>query len=124
MEGKLNILFSVSSERSKKDQLPRKQKQDFDFVGKLLDVLEETPAFSEDFSESGLRLEAEDEKVEEESDRSRENGAPSSESKAPVCEDTNPSVKVRFCLPRFKAGWSSLYLAGQETYAEKYCYTR
>ena len=116
MEGKLNILFSVSSERSKKDQLPRKQKQNFDFVGKLLDVLEETPAFSEDFSESGLRLEAEDEKVEEEEDRSSE--------PATRCEETNPSAKVRVCLPRFKVGRSSLYLAGQETYAEKYCYNR
>ena len=116
MPGTLNILFSVSLERSKTDQLPRKPKQDFDFVGKLLDVLEETPAFSEDFSESGLRLEAEDEKVEEEEDRSSE--------PATRCEETNPSAKVRVCLPRFKVGRSSLYLAGQETYAEKYCYNR
>ena len=115
----------MSSERSRKDQLSRKPKQDFDFVAKLLDVLEETPAFSENLLESGERVEAEDEEelheeVQEEV-RSNKNGVPSSEGK---CEETNPSARLRVCLPRLEAGGSQLYLTGQETFSETFCYNR
>ena len=113
----------VLSEKSEKDQLPGKPNQDLDFVTKLLEVLEETPAFSENFSESGQRQaqQEEGEMVQVESNKS---GTPSSGGDRGVCEETNPSAKVRVCLPQVEAGGSNLYLAGQEIFSEKYCYTR
>ena len=65
-------------------------------------------------------MKAEDEEVQEEV-RSNKNGVPSSEGK---CEETNPSARLRVCLPRLEAGGSQLYLTGQETFSETFCYNR
>ena len=115
--------------KSDDTDLPRKPKQGFGFVEKLLDVLEDTPAFSEDFQESGLRL---DEGEEEE----RSSGLVTNisqpyhgknekeEEEEEKCEDTTASDKVRVCVPGFDVKSRNLYFGGEETYEEDYCYTK
>ena len=40
------------------------------------------------------------------------------------CEETNPSETVNVCLPGFEVKSTRLYLGSEETYEEKYCYTK
>ena len=117
--------------------MSRTPKQDFGFVEELLDVLEETPTFSEDFEETGRRHGGEEEQEQEqEQERSGRTGggAPFSydsnvaEEKEEVenekCEETNPSETVNVCLPGFEVKSTRLYLGSEETYEEKYCYAK
>ena len=115
--------------KSDDTDLPRKPKQGFGFVEKLLDVLEDTPAFSEDFQESGLRLE-------EAGEEERSSGLVTNtslpyhgknekeEEEEEKCEDMTASDKVRVCVPGFDVKSRNLYFGGEETYEEDYCYTK
>ena len=111
--------------------MSRTPKQDFGFVEELLDVLEETPTFSEDFEETGRRHGGEEEEQEQERSGRTGGGAHDSnvtEEKDEVenekCEETNPSETVNVCLPGFEVKSTRLYLGSEETYEEKYCYTK
>ena len=113
--------------KSDDTDLPRKPKQGFGFVEKLLDVLEDTPAFSEDFQESGLRLD-EGEEEERSSGLVTNTSTPyhgkTEEEEEEKCEDTTASDKVRVCVPGFDVKSRNLYFGGEETYEEDYCYTK
>ena len=88
--------------------------------------MEETPTFSEDFEESGRRHGGEEEK--ERSSKTFSYDSSVTEEKDEVenekCEETNPSETVNVCLPGFEVKSTRLYLGSEETYDEKYCYTK
>ena len=108
--------------------MSRTPKQDFGFVEELLDVLEETPTFSEDFEETGRTHGGKEEQEQERSSKTFSYDSNVTEEKDEVenekCEETNPSETVNVCLPGFEVKPTRLYLGSEETYEEKYCYTK
>jgi len=125
-------------------QRSRKPKQDSSFVDSLIDALDLD--FDEDFDESGKRNKAtkgeEDSKAGQDK-QDREGKAAEGESGAggpglggpggkgyaaqekkenEICEEANPSNKVKVCVPEFETKPQRLHFYSQETYDEEYCY--
>ena len=81
--------------------------------------------FEEDFKNSGRRTETPEEtrgssggsKVEDLQRKAKSNANE-------TCEEKEAKSQVQVCVPEYEVQPQRLYFAAQETYDEKYCYTK
>ena len=119
--------------KSIKKKLPRKPKSqdnddefDFGFVGSLLDALDlEQESDQEEFGDSGKRKE---EEVRSSKDADSKTASlerePKESEPEESCEESVAAVQVKVCVPDYTVQPQRLYFKAQETYDEKYCYTK
>ena len=117
--------------KSIKKKLPRKPKSqdeddfDFGFVGSLLDALDLEQEFDEEFGESGKRKEEEDRSSQDVGSKTASlEREPKESEPEESCEDSVAAVQVQVCVPDYTVQPQRLYFKAQETYDEKYCYTK
>ena len=114
-----------------KKKTARRGKQGFDsdFIDVLLDSLnideKDDLEFEEDFKNSGRRTETPEEtrgssggsKVEDLQRKAKSNANE-------TCEEKEAKSQVQVCVPEYEVQPQRLFFAAQETYDEKYCYTK
>ena len=116
-------------ESKQKSSRRGKQGFDSDFIDVLLDSLnideKDDLEFDEDFKNSGRRNEIPEET------RSSSGGSKvgdlqrKAKSNAnETCEEKEAKSQVQVCVPEYDVQPQKLYFAAQETYDEKYCYTK
>ena len=115
-----------SKGNKKLSRKPKQQDDDFDFgfVDSLLDALnlDDDAEFDENFDESGKREpKTSDLKSSQQQKEATKEKTPKSEEK---CEDKVAENKVQVCAPDYEVKPQRLYFKAQETYDEKYCYTK
>ena len=116
-------------ESKKKSARRGKQGFDSDFIDVLLDSLnideKDELEFDEEFKNSGRRTETPEEirsssgesKVDDLQRKAKSNANE-------TCEEKEAKSQVQVCVPEYEVQPQKLYFAAQETYDEKYCYTK
>ena len=114
--------------KRKSSRLGKQSGFDSDFIDVLLDSLDidekDDLEFDEDFGNSGRRTKT----VEE--TRSSSGGSLAEIQRKPksntneTCEDKQAENKVQVCVPEYDVQPQRLYFTAQETYDEKYCYSK
>ena len=131
---------TLRKSKKSKEKLSRKPKTDddfdFGFVDSLLDALnlDEDAEFDENFDQSGRREPKQKSEEKKSSQQQKEKEKPSAsyggsakqeKPKAEEkCEDKVAKNKVQVCVPDYEVKRQKLYFKAQETYDEKYCYTK
>ena len=91
----------------------------------LFDSLDIDQEFDEDFGNSGRRTKAPEDKDRGSSGSkvAKLQRKPKSNENA-ICEEKEAENKVQVCVPDYDVQPGKLYFTAQETYDEKYCYTK